>query len=121
MFTLVWYFGTMSAMTRALFLQDILELILEELSPGPQIRAPTYDQTSSLLAFLRSDRHRRQSTLLHLALVCRALSDLALRVLWRYVDDIVHLLKVSDNGRDIVSNAGVSYSPHSTTPNTAVK
>ena len=83
----------MSAASRALFLQDILELILEELSPGPHISRSAHSQV--LLELLAIERRRRRIALASLARVCRAISDPALSVLWRYIDDVFHLLKVN--------------------------
>ena len=82
----------MYAARTALFIQEILELILEELSPGPWIPNPRQCQGRVFLELLRSERHKRQAALACFARVCRALSDPVLEVLWRYVDDVSYLL-----------------------------
>ena len=83
----------MSATTRALFLQDIFGLIIEELYPGPQIPSHRYSQV--LMKPLHSDRRKCQATLARLAQACRTFRDPALKVLWRYVDNVFYLLDVN--------------------------
>ena len=85
----------MSAARRALFLQDVLQLILEELCPGPHVQIPDASHDKVRLGLLSNERRRRQNALASLAQVCRAVSDSALSVLWRYIDDVFHLLKVN--------------------------
>ena len=97
----------MSAASRALFLRDILELILEELSPGPRI--PRRLHSEVLLGLLGIERRRRQNALASLARVCRAVSDPALSVLWRYIDDVFHLLNVNRAYYHISYPSGYRY------------
>ena len=71
-----------------LFLRrDVADAVFAHLSPGPY---PHED----VLPWERAERRRAQKTLARAARVCRALSEPALDVLWRVVDDIVHLLSV---------------------------
>ena len=97
----------MSAASRALFLRDILELILEELSPGPRI--PRRLHSEVLLGLLGIERRRRQNALASLARVCRAVSDPALSVLWRYIDDVFHLLNVNPTSWHTSHPLGYNY------------
>ncbi|TBU22330.1 hypothetical protein BD311DRAFT_770639 [Dichomitus squalens] len=69
-----------------LFLRrDVADAVFAQLSPG------SYPDEDTL-PWERAERRRAQKTLARAALVCRALSEPALDVLWRVVDDIVHLI-----------------------------
>ncbi|KAI0740737.1 hypothetical protein C8Q76DRAFT_791144 [Earliella scabrosa] len=70
-----------------LLCQDITQVILEYLDPGPML-----DNTSSHKN--RRERRARQAALRSAAITCRALYQPALNILWRVVDDIKHLLSV---------------------------
>ena len=78
----------MSATSKALACHEILEEILGKLAPG---RLPMHDQQ------LPEDfvkRRLSQRTLARAALVCRAFEEPALNVLWRVLDDILHLIRI---------------------------
>lgn len=71
-----------------LFLRrEVADAVFAHLSPGPYLN-------EDALPWERARRRWAQKTLACAALVCRALSEPALDVLWRAVDDIVHLIAV---------------------------
>ena len=81
-----------SATDRAWASYDIAAEILETLAPGPPLQSPSiypYDHWA-----WEDHRRRNRNALASMARVCRALSGVALDVLWRYIDDIFHLVDV---------------------------
>lgn len=82
-----------TAMERAWSSYDVIVLILETMDPGPHLKPPLiYPYDSDVWA----DRRRRnRAALACTARVCRALSSVALDILWRYIGnafDIIHLV-----------------------------
>ena len=79
-------------MERAWSSYDITVLILETMDPGPHLEPPLiypHDQDAW------TDRRRRnRATLALVARVCRALSSVALDILWRRIENIFHLLDI---------------------------
>ena len=75
------------AATRALFCVDILDIVLDYLSPGP---TPHGGECHSRT----SEPRRLQRSLARMARVCGAVSESALDVLWMVVDDMMHILSV---------------------------
>ncbi|RPD52326.1 hypothetical protein L227DRAFT_582132 [Lentinus tigrinus ALCF2SS1-6] len=81
----------MTATLQALSCDEIIEEILEKLAPG---RLPRDVDEQYCLPEDRAQRRLAQRTLARAARVCRAFEGPALNVLWRVVDDILHLLGV---------------------------
>ena len=84
---------------------DIVATILETMAPGPLLEPPSiypYDECAW-------EDHSRlnRNALARMARVSRALSGLALDVLWRYIDDIFHLVDVVPSCYTIESNWNV--------------
>ncbi|KAI0352051.1 hypothetical protein OH77DRAFT_832351 [Trametes cingulata] len=75
------------AAARALACEDILVDVFENLAPGSKLPV----EAPSLLV---AARKRRQKTLARCARVCRAFSGPALQVLWRVIDDVMHLFRI---------------------------
>ncbi|KAI1788330.1 hypothetical protein LXA43DRAFT_646076 [Ganoderma leucocontextum] len=67
--------------------REVADAVFAHLSPGPYLN-------DDALPWERERRRWAQKTLGRAALVCHALSEPALDVLWRAVDDIVHLIAV---------------------------
>ena len=81
-----------SAVDRVWSSYDIAAEILETLAPGPPLQSPSiypYDHWT-----WENNTRRNRNALASMARVCRALSGVALDVLWRYIDDIFHLVDV---------------------------
>ena len=81
-----------SAVDRAWASYDIAAAILENLAPGPPLQPPSiyrYDEWA-----WEDQRRRNRHALAEMACVSRALSGLALDVLWRYIDNIFCLMNV---------------------------
>ncbi|KAI0794218.1 hypothetical protein C8Q74DRAFT_1445672, partial [Fomes fomentarius] len=76
-----------SSAQSALSCHEIAAIVFECLSPGPR---PTEDASRST----KRQRKISQKTLASAAQACRALTEPALDVLWRNVDDFVHLLSI---------------------------
>lgn len=66
----------------------IASAVLGHLSPGPL----TKDSDNAMGLLTVKQRRENQAALAQLATVCRAVSGLALDVLWRYIDDFHHVL-----------------------------
>ncbi|EIW54070.1 uncharacterized protein TRAVEDRAFT_74350 [Trametes versicolor FP-101664 SS1] len=66
----------------------IASAVLGHLSPGPL----TKDSDNAMGLLTVKQRRENQAALAQLATVCRAVSSLALDVLWRYIDDFHHVL-----------------------------
>lgn len=66
----------------------IASAVFGHLSPGPL----TKDSNNEQGVLTVKQRRENQGALAQLATVCRAVSRLALDVLWRYIDDFHHVL-----------------------------
>ena len=79
-------------MERAWASHDIVASILETMAPGPSIDRPqglTYPYDRDALSH---QRRRNENSLARVARVCRALSGIALDILWRCILSIFHLI-----------------------------
>ena len=77
----------MTAAQAVLRCHDITKTIFETLAPGPKLVDKAYTKE-------KIERRLLQGTLAHAAQTCKALSDPALDVLWREVDDVIQLLSI---------------------------
>ena len=94
-----------SATDRAWASYDIAATILETLAPDPPLQSPSiypYDRWT-----WKNHIRRNRNALASMARVCRALSGVALDVLWRYIDNIFHLVGVVPSCYTIESNWSV--------------
>ena len=90
----------MNAVQASLLCDDITKLILENLAPGPPVQSV---KTASDVRKKKA-RHISQLTLARVARTCKGLSSTALDVLWREVDDLIHLLSVFPSFVKIAAN-----------------
>ncbi|KAI0740736.1 hypothetical protein C8Q76DRAFT_791143 [Earliella scabrosa] len=97
----------MNAVQASLLCDDITKLILENLAPGPPVQSV---KTASDV-HKKKARHISQLTLARVARTCKGLSSTALDVLWREVDDLIHLLSVFPSFVKITGNQA-SYTFH---------
>ena len=79
-------------MDRAWASYDIVIAILETMAPGPPLYSPLIYpcDEQAWMHQIRQDRN----TLARVARVCRALSSIALDILWRYIGNVLHLIGV---------------------------
>ena len=99
-----------TAVDRAWTSYDIVITILETMAPGPPLYSPLiypYDGR----AWMHQIRQGRK-TLARVARVCRALSSIALDILWRYIDDVLHLIGVVPSCYSHESSVEYPYPPY---------
>ena len=81
-----------TALNRAWASYDIVATILEILAPGPILKPPLIYPADERLWI--DQRRQNKIALSRVACVCRALSSIALDILWRNINSIFHLIHI---------------------------